>query len=443
MNIGKETEQVEFKTSLAEQKKGFESIASILNKHQSGVLYFGVIDNGDVKGLQVGKDTLNHLSRDIELYINPFLSHSIKELKTTEGLSFIEITFNGTNTPYSAYGRYFLRFADIDKPMDQQMLAEYFEMKKTSYINWENANSNCSIDDIDDSTINEYIRRGNECGRIKFTHSDKVKDLKRLGLLYNDILLNNAGNVLFSSKKPLKLKVATFATERRATIIDMNIFSGNVYECIEEGMGYISKHIDWKVVFDGSSRSKEVPEIPMEAIREIVVNAFAHGSYESKATEFEISIYKDRVVIYSPGHFPKPYTPEEFARSGREPIPLNNKICDILYNDETIEKHSTGFERAFAYCDKEKIKYEYEDTGLGFRFTFYRKNVHGHVQVTLNKRDQEILDIIKECPSSTIKELALKLNVTEKTIFRSIKKLKELNKLIRVGSDKNGYWKAI
>ena len=95
MNIGKETEQVEFKTSLAEQKKGFESIASILNKHQSGVLYFGVIDNGDVKGLQIGKDTLNHLSRDIELYINPFLSHSIKELKTTEGLSFIEITFNG------------------------------------------------------------------------------------------------------------------------------------------------------------------------------------------------------------------------------------------------------------------------------------------------------------------------------------------------------------
>ena len=94
-------------------------------------------------------------------------------------------------------------------------------------------------------------------------------------------------------------------------------------------------------------------------------------------------------------------------------------------------------------CIKEKIKYEYEDTGLGFRFTFYRKNVHGHVQVTLNKRDQEILDIIKECPSSTIKELALKLNVTEKTIFRSIKKLKELNKLIRVGSDKNGYWKAI
>ena len=59
MNIGKETEQIEFKTSLAEQKQGFESIVSILNKHQSGSLYFGVLDNGDIKGLQIGKDTLN------------------------------------------------------------------------------------------------------------------------------------------------------------------------------------------------------------------------------------------------------------------------------------------------------------------------------------------------------------------------------------------------
>lgn len=95
-------------------------------------------------------------------------------------------------------------------------------------------------------------------------------------------------------------------------------------------------------MFDGWLRSKEVPEIPMEAIREIVVNAFLHGSYESKSTEFEISIFKDRVVIYSGVYFPKPYTPEHFAYNNQEAILLNNKICSILYNDEIIEKHSTG-----------------------------------------------------------------------------------------------------
>ena len=443
MNIGKETEQVEFKTSLAEQRQGFESISSILNKHQSGTLYFGVIDNGEVKGLQIGKDTLNHLSRDLELYIKPAFMYSIKELITNDGRHFIEISFSGTNTPYSAYDRYFLRFADRDKIMDQNLLANYFDQKKISYITWENTNSNCPIDVIEDEVLNEYVKKANECGRIKFKYDNKQKVLNRLGLLHDEFFLNNAGNVLFSSKGPINVKLATFATERRVTIIDMNNFSGNIYECIDESMSYISKHINWNVVFDGSSRSKEVPEIPMEAIREIVINAFAHGSYESNTTEFEISVFKDRVVIYSPGHFPKPYTPEQFAYKGQEAIPLNNKICSILYNDETIEKHSTGFERTFSYCDNAKIKYEYEDTGLGFRFTFFRKNVHGHVQVKLTERDNMVVELLLSNPSCTIKELSIKLDVTEKTIYRSINKLKGLNKIIRVGSDKTGYWKVI
>ena len=41
-NIGKETERVEFKKSTGELKEGVISIASILNKHEAGDLYFGV-----------------------------------------------------------------------------------------------------------------------------------------------------------------------------------------------------------------------------------------------------------------------------------------------------------------------------------------------------------------------------------------------------------------
>jgi len=108
-----------------------------------------------------------------------------------------------------------------------------------------------------------------------------------------------------------------------------------------------------------------------------------------------------------------------------------------------VNEVETNCIRGPEYCNKEKIKYGYEDTGLGFRFTFYRKNVHGHVQVKLNDRDLKILEIMKENSSITIKDLAKEFNVTEKTIFRAIKKLKELNKVERVGSDKNGYWRVI
>lgn len=50
MNLGPETEQVEHKKSTSELKAGVASIASILNKHGAGTLYFGTLNNGDVVG---------------------------------------------------------------------------------------------------------------------------------------------------------------------------------------------------------------------------------------------------------------------------------------------------------------------------------------------------------------------------------------------------------
>lgn len=406
-------------------------------------LCFGILDNGQVKGVQIGKDTLNHISRDLELYIKPTFTHSIRTITSDDGLEIIEIQFSGDNSPYSAYGRYYIRFADRDILMDQDMLMNFFESKKRTYESWENDDSNCSIDNVSDDDLKSYINRGNDCGRIRFKYDEKIKVLRRLGLLYSNENLNNAGNVLFSSKKPINVKLATFASEQRVTILDMNIFSGNVFECIDASLKYIKEHINWDIVFSGEVKSKEVPEIPLTALREIVINAFAHGSYESISTEFEINVYKDRVVIYSLGHFPKPFTPEQFAFEGQEPIPLNNKICSILYNDETIEKHSTGFERTFEACKKDKVKYEYLDTGLGFRFTFYRKNVHGHVQLKITNNDKQIIEQLKSNPSLTISELAKILKVSSKTVYRSLNKLKILEKVARRGNDKDGYWEVL
>ena len=48
MNLGMETETVEYKKSTGEMREGMESIASILNKHGHGTLYFGVRNDGEV-----------------------------------------------------------------------------------------------------------------------------------------------------------------------------------------------------------------------------------------------------------------------------------------------------------------------------------------------------------------------------------------------------------
>ena len=119
----------------------------------------------------------------------------------------------------------------------------------------------------------------------------------------------------------------------------------------------------------------------------------------------------------------------------------------VLYNDETIEKQSTGFERTFMFCDKFNVKYKYEDTGLGFRFIFHRNNVTvfvtQNVTVKLIDTDYRILNLLKEKPDYTREILANKVGKTVRTVQRSLDKLTQAGKLTRICSDKNGYWKVM
>lgn len=58
MNLGSESEFVEFKKSAGEHKEALQAISAMLNKHGRGSLYFGVRDNGDVVGQMVSDSTI-------------------------------------------------------------------------------------------------------------------------------------------------------------------------------------------------------------------------------------------------------------------------------------------------------------------------------------------------------------------------------------------------
>lgn len=438
MNIGKENEYVEFKKSSSELKEGIQSISAILNKHNKGTLYFGVKNNGDIIGQQIGDDTLNQISRDISVNIKPSFVYDVEQKQTPDGKMFIEINFHGEKTPYSAYNKYYLRFHDEDRIMDNDILREYYRQSSNDYSYWEKSKSISTIDDIDALLVNDYYEECYQKNRITYAFEDTVKFLSKLGLMFDDRYLNNAGSVLFSNNNPVRLKLATFASETRLTILNMEVFEGNVFKCIDKSMEYISKNIMWRAEFDGSIKRKDVPEIPLEAIREIVVNAFSHGEYDSN-TDFEIAVYKNRISIYSPGHFPKPYTPEDFAIGYLEPIPMNDCITQVLYKNGTIEQMSTGFERTFELCEKCNINYSYQETSYGFRFEFYRHST----ELVLSDNEKHILNLIKEQKDITVNQITISTNLSPRTIARLISNLKAKGLLKRVGSDKNGYWEII
>lgn len=65
------------------------------------------------------------------------------------------------------------------------------------------------------------------------------------------------------------------------------------------------------------------------------------------------------------------------------------------------------------------------------------------VNVPVNEVAGKILILLRANSRATAQKLALALGVTDKTIKRHLKVLRDQGRLKRVGSDKTGHWEVI
>ena len=440
----RENEKLEFKKSTSELKQAIVSISSMLNKNNYGVLYFGVNNEGEIVGQQIGKDTTKDISVQIKNNIRPVINPSISIIKVEEK-EIIKVEVFGEDTPYSAYGRYYIRSDDEDLVMSNAQLENFFINKNIDYSKWENEITQYGVEVIDEDLLINYINKGNEVGRISFIYRDVKDALIKLGLLKGD-KLNNAGLYLFSNLKPWTLKLAIYPTDERISFIDNRIFKGNILECIEKAYRYIIENTRWRAEIKGMERV-EIPEIPLEAIREIVVNSFAHMRVNNSSFS-EIYITPTKIHVYNPGFLVKGKSPMDFADGTNGPIARNPLINTVLYLNKTIDSFGTGFGRVFNICNKEKIEYNYGNNEFGFFFDFIRTsidniNVTKNVTINLSNVERDVFVLISSKKGIKRNEIAQELLKTEMTIHRAIKKLIELNLIKRVGSNKTGYWEII
>lgn len=104
MNLGSESEFVEFKKSTGEHKEALQAISAMLNKHGQGSLYFGVRDNGDVVGQMVSDSTVKQIRSWISDKIEPAIHPVIEKNSDEEGHDYVHVSFKGLRAPYSADG---------------------------------------------------------------------------------------------------------------------------------------------------------------------------------------------------------------------------------------------------------------------------------------------------------------------------------------------------
>lgn len=72
------------------------------------------------------------------------------------------------------------------------------------------------------------------------------------------------------------------------------------------------------------------------------------------------------------------------------------------------------------------------------------KNVDSNIKNDiLNKTEKKILEVLINCPKTTINDIVSKTNLSESYINKIIKFLKNAGFIKRVGSNKTGYWEVL
>ena len=260
--------------------------------------------------------------------------------------------------------------------------------------------------------------------------------------LYHGEKLRNAAIALFGKKGVAKLKLACFATEEKLTFTDLKDFSGNVYDLTKEAESYILNHIDWRAEI-GLKRI-DIPEIPLKAVREIVVNAFAHAIYDP-ATEIEVDIHPNKVTIFNPGSFPDDLTPRDYVERNLASRKRNPLMLDVLYRCKDVEKSGTGFKRMNQACKEANVEWGSEKTSYGFYFTFYRPRKEkqpkegADVSGSFTTLESEALALISNNPKITRETIATALSISIRTVSRTIASLIKKKAIARVGYGRFSY----
>jgi ATP-dependent DNA helicase RecG len=229
-------------------------------------------------------------------------------------------------------------------------------------------------------------------------------------------------------------------------------FRGALFKQIRNLLEYLKNVVlaEKVIKIPGQAEAKRIWNYPYEAVEEAVVNAFYHRSYEN-VNPIEISVYPDKMLILS---FPGPLPPIDKEALKQEKVLArdyrNRRIGDLLKELDLTEGRGTGFPVIYSAMQKNDSpkpifetdeKYTHFLTVLPVQPDFL-KAVEKEKKREKNKSvyAEKILELIRENPKITAKEMADKVQLSIRTIGNILADLQTDQLIERIGSRKKGIW---
>ena len=245
-------------------------------------------------------------------------------------------------------------------------LIRYLEEKEL--IRWQpfdaDFNNGASIDDLDEAKMHNFIymaRRKRNFPLPEDTQPEVL--LKHLDLIDDNGRIANAAILLFG-KKPQKFFITSevkcvqfYGNVVEKPIPTYQIFRGDVFQLVDQATSFVMSRVNNWTGTRSEGLTAEVPtrpELPLDAVREAIVNAVCHRDYTSNAS-VQVMLFRNRLEVLNPGGLPYGLTIPKLHVPHKS-LPNNPLLADPMYWNGYIEKVGTGTEDILKKCKEYGLK---------------------------------------------------------------------------------------
>lgn len=398
----KETNVLEYKETVS---KSFLKTVSAFSNYAGGTIMFGIDDNGNFKGIPDIENVCLAIENMINDHITPQPSYHM-EIDEKNNVISLEIQ-SGIHKPYLYKSKAYKRNDTSTIEVDALELTRLVLEGKN--INFEELPSH--LQELSFHYLEQELRA---IIKIEQFNTDT---LKTLNLYHIQSGYNNAANILSDDSTFPGIDIAKFGEtsnilQKRTTLEHMSILEG-----FHQAVRLYQDYYQYEEI-EGSYRRKKFL-IPEEAYRESLANALIHRAWDLK-NPIRISMYDDRIELFSPGGLTSGITKEEYL-SGKVSVLRNPIIGNIFYRLGIVEIFGTGIRR---------IKDTYQESVTKPSFQISDNVIQIilpviHTDDGLNEVEKEVYQLLSKSISKSVGELSQLVSFGKSKLKETLKTLVE------------------
>jgi ATP-dependent DNA helicase RecG len=428
--------RIEFKESIGHIEREMVAFAN----SSGGKIFVGITDDHKVKGIELTerlKSQLQNITRNCD----PPVKIILKTIDYRNKKILLVDVFEGENKPYSCSEGFYMRTGPTTEKMKRDEIINFFQGEGKIRFDKLIDRKFDFYRDFDREKLQDFLSRAG----IK-TDLDTANVLINLGIAERQegkIYLNNGG-ILFFARGVKKLfdfayiTCARFKGNDRSFVIDRADIYGSPIAQVEESMKFVKRNIRLGYKFTGEPAREEIPEYPLEAIREAVINAVMHRDYFFTGSNIYLYIYSNRIEVISPGGLFKLKYEELGTKASRR----NELVADLFFRIGLGEKMGSGIGRMNRWMLEKGLEKPRIDVSENFfEIDFYGKGESpieykeiNYRAYNLNERQTKALKYLEGKGRLTIKEYQkFCQGVNRKTLIRDLSSLMEKGLIKREG----------